>query len=647
MSPIRFTPSILLLSVLAGAAPAQVQPGTSPTPIVPPAQPRREVRFAVIGDYGYAGPAVSAVSKLIKDSNVDFIITVGDNNYDIGDAATIDANIGQYFYSYIFPYVGVFGTGGTENRFFPSLGNHDWYTTGAVPYFNFFTLPGNERYYDFRKGPVHFFALDSDPNEPDGVFNNSVQALWLKNGLAASNAPFKIAYFHHAPYSSAAHGNSVWMQWPFEAWGASAVLSGHDHTYERLLKGNLPYVVEGLGGRSLYTFGEIVAGSQFQYNSDYGALLVEASDDVMTFQAVTRTGTVLDTFAISPGQSFSQRTTLVGENAVWKYLDNGTDPGPAWKQGTFNDSSWSSGPAQLGYGDGDEATVVGFGGNPNNKFVTTYFRRQFVVTNPAAFTGFELELLRDDGAVVYLNGVEIFRSNMPAGGIVPSTLASTTVNDFQEMSFYGKTFPSSLLVAGTNTLAVEVHQASITSSDLSFDARLTGLSGGRHLIHAGSLWKYWDLGSEPQGDWKSGAYNDSAWGSGPAQLGYGDGDEATVVGFGPAPSSKYITTWFRKAFDVADASAIRGLRLRTLRDDGVIVYINGREVYRANMPMGVTGPHLLAPIGIGGPAESQWFETSIDRTALRSGRNVIAVEVHQSSPASSDLSFDLELTEFN
>src|SRR5918997_5326716 len=98
-------------------------------------------------------------------------------------------------------------------------------------------------------------------------------------------------------------------------------------------------------------------------------------------------------------------TILVPTAATWKYLDNGTNQGTAWRATSFNDSTWPSGPAQLGYGDGDEATTVGFGPDANNKFITTYFRRAFNVTNASLFTSLTLRVLRDDGAVVYLNGV--------------------------------------------------------------------------------------------------------------------------------------------------------------------------------------------------------------------------------------------------
>src|SRR6185436_7178400 len=104
----------------------------------------------------------------------EFIITNGDNNYTLGAASTIDPNIGQYYHDFIGNYVGSYGAGSPTNRFWPSLGNHDWYSpTGnppmPTPYLNYFTLPNNERYYTFERGPVAFFSVDSDSNEPDGT----------------------------------------------------------------------------------------------------------------------------------------------------------------------------------------------------------------------------------------------------------------------------------------------------------------------------------------------------------------------------------------------------------------------------------------------------------------------------------------------
>lgn len=259
------------------------------------------VVFAVIGDYGLASKNEADVANLVKSWNPNFIVTVGDNNYEKGLAETIDQNIGQYYHDYIFRYNGKYGSGSSTNRFFPALGNHDWGNNGIKPFLDYFTLPGNERYYDFVGGSVHFFILDSDPSEPDETSSTGKQARWLKNGLAASTSPFNIVVLHHAPYSSGLHGSNSYMQWPFKVWGASAVLSGHDHIYERLLIGDLPYFVNGLGGDTLYTFGATVPGSQTRFNQDFGAMRMVANSTSLKFQFFTRANTLIDEYTISEG----------------------------------------------------------------------------------------------------------------------------------------------------------------------------------------------------------------------------------------------------------------------------------------------------------------------------------------------------------
>lgn len=265
-------------------------------------QKKSSVRFAVIGDYGSAGEEEADVAKLVRSWNPEIIITTGDNNYPNGSDSTIDRNIGQYYHEFIHPYRGSYGAGDTINRFFPSLGNHDWRSVGAGPYLKYFTLPGNERYYDFVKGPVHFFAIDSDEHEPDGNFDSSAQAMWLKGALAESKSTWKIVYFHHAPYSSGGHGNSPELQWPFKEWGATAVIAGHDHTYERLIIDGFPYLVNGCGGNKLYDWGEIIPGSKVRFNGDVGAMDVRADEAKIEFRFVTRKDSLVDKFTIKVGE---------------------------------------------------------------------------------------------------------------------------------------------------------------------------------------------------------------------------------------------------------------------------------------------------------------------------------------------------------
>ena len=172
----------------------------------------------------------------------------------------------------------------------------------------------------------------------------------------------------------------------------------------------------------------------------------------------------------------AQQSVLVPSGAIWKYLDNGSNQGTAWRARTFNDSAWKSGAAQLGYGDGDEATIVSYGPNSSAKYITTYFRHAFTVADPSAVGALNLGVLRDDGAVVYLNGTEVFRTNMPAGTISAATLASAALGGSDETTYVAAAVNPGLLVAGTNVLAVEIHQSGATSSDISFDLRLTASS---------------------------------------------------------------------------------------------------------------------------------------------------------------------------
>ncbi len=162
---------------------------------------------------------------------------------------------------------------------------------------------------------------------------------------------------------------------------------------------------------------------------------------------------------------------LVATGSVWSYLDNGSDQGSAWTAPDYDDSGWASGAAQLGYGDGDEVTTVGFGGDANAKYPTTYFRHRFNVDDPSEFESLAIRLLHDDGAAVYINGTEVVRSNLAADAGFSDFTPATAVG---ESDFFDFTADLSVLVAGENIIAVEIHQISATSSDISFDLSLEG-----------------------------------------------------------------------------------------------------------------------------------------------------------------------------
>jgi hypothetical protein len=173
---------------------------------------------------------------------------------------------------------------------------------------------------------------------------------------------------------------------------------------------------------------------------------------------------------VSSGYMAAQ-TSLVVSGDSWKYF-NGSDPGATWKNVGFNDAAWLSGPSELGYGDGDEATTI-----PAN-YPTSYFRRVINVPNPALFTGgYNLAVKRDDGIVVYINGTEVYRDNMPAGTPTYATWAASTCAD-DGGTWLTSTLAAGTLLTGNNTIAVEVHQRNASSSDVTFNLTLDGLISG-------------------------------------------------------------------------------------------------------------------------------------------------------------------------
>jgi peptidoglycan hydrolase-like protein with peptidoglycan-binding domain len=264
------------------------------------------IKFAVIGDFGSA--AVShRVDDLIESWNSDFVITLGDNAYSRDPTRPQDRN------AFEVDVVPSFGALIQQGKFFPSLGNHDYAAPGSgiVPkrvlaYLD--TLkpprdgPGEGRYYEFARGPVRFFALNSNgAHEPHGGIRfYDRQGDWLRARLAAATEPFKVVYFHHPPYTtSSENGPTKNMRWPFKEWGASLVLTGHEHNYERFDRRGLCYVVNGIGGARFYPlpveaitpglsrFAPYPKSTHPVEDRKHGAMLVEATDTSMELAMFT------------------------------------------------------------------------------------------------------------------------------------------------------------------------------------------------------------------------------------------------------------------------------------------------------------------------------------------------------------------------
>lgn len=273
-----------------------------------------EINFAIIGDYGVDGATglgngsdEALVAALVKSWSNAFVISTGDNNYrEDGD---YDLAVGKYYQEFIFPYAGAFGTGSATgtNRFWPVPSNHDYEADGLgantlAKYLAFFTLKGNERYYELVEGPIHFFLLNSDAREPNGNTSTSQQAEWLRAKMLLSTAKWRVVIIHDPPYTSSNNGDApgiLTSRWPFKDWGADVVISGDAHHYERFLVGGLPYLVNGAGGANLVGFTDpVTAGSQLRVQT-FGAIKARATCTSLTFEFYDPSGTLLDTFQLT------------------------------------------------------------------------------------------------------------------------------------------------------------------------------------------------------------------------------------------------------------------------------------------------------------------------------------------------------------
>ena len=303
-SPVRTVrlASLLLAAAAMACHRAPDRPAAqreSPAPLQP-----GETRFAVIGDFGTGGSDELEVARMVSAWSPSFIVTVGDNNHPDGNPADLESHVAAAYAAFIPGNHGGYGIGPAEPRFFPALGNHDWRTSDRLAaYRAFFATPGNGRYYDVTldDGRVQLFSLDSDPHEPDGIGPASKQATWMAaeaTKSAAMKPCLRLVAFHHPPYSSAVHGSTEAMRWPFPSLGVDAVLTGHDHTYERLEVQGIPYFVDGLGGAELYPFRSALPESRVRYNAAHGAMLVTVGPEATRFEAWSVTGEKIDSLRV-------------------------------------------------------------------------------------------------------------------------------------------------------------------------------------------------------------------------------------------------------------------------------------------------------------------------------------------------------------
>lgn len=382
------------------------------------------------------------------------------------------------------------------------------------------------------------------------------------------------------------------------------------------------------------------------------------SEDPHTFiaRATDSAGIYADSAAvtIAIGVPTDQLTLLkIDDKTIWRYDRSGNDLGTEWRQPSYDDSAWPSGPALIA----DESTTtvepirtaISRFNNDGVYVKTFYFRTRF--NFPASVrTGTKLKLRHvvDDGAVFYLNGFEIHRFGIASDVVVDATTDAAGHENTYEGAF---DIPLDHLVKGENVLTAEVHQSGGSSSDMVFGAELVATIP-RELVTVTLAavddtftWKYDRSGNDLGSDWRQPAFNDSAWPSGKALI----ADESTTT-VEPirTPISRfnddgtYVKTFYFRAHVnfPSDTTAGAKLKLRHAVDDGAVFYLNGFEIHRFGIAADVQVDATTDAAG----HENAWegpYDIALDH--LKPGDNVVAVEVHQSGGSSSDMVFGAEL----
>ncbi|MGE9291357.1 MAG: metallophosphoesterase family protein [Puniceicoccales bacterium] len=339
--------------------------------------------------------------------------------------------------------------------------------------------------------------------------------------------------------------------------------------------------------------------------------------------------------SVSGGEEATAEEMLIEWGAIWSYLDDGSDMGSRWISRDFDASGWRKGAGQLGYGEGDESTVIRFGDDPEKKHFTSYFRHDFVIGKEelAALVRLKLSVLRDDGVVVYLNGVEIARDRMDHVQFDYMTRASGVVAGEEENRILEYLVDHGLLLVGRNILAAEVHQQRSDSSDVSFDLSLQGIRARDQLVvGAGKTWKYYEGERSPEGDWDLAGYDDSAWAEGLAPFGSEDAEDVTQLSRGTGGSE--TAYYFRTRFEVEWLELVEDLFIELQGRGTMSVFLNGLEVV----------PEECLDTGTGrGAEEVAVFSYFLPDAYLVEGENCVAVKLVPGEIATSDSRFDLRM----
>ena len=244
-------------------------------------------------------------------------------------------------------------------------------------------------------------------------------------------------------------------------------------------------------------------------------------------------------------------------------------------------------------------------------------------------------------------GVETLRSVLPQlVAVSHAELGMLTMGGLGGRVFPGREVPKTPL----EDVIVEIDPRQVVAVAKKLRAR--GSWKRHELMPAGSEWKFHDGGVDLGTEWRRRSFDDSGWKSGAAELGYGDEvegrPEATQLSFGGNPQQKHPCYYFRRDIVVEKAPEWKLVLAEVVADDGCVVYLNGKEIFRRGMPEGDIEFSTLATGAFGGQNYETVFQSEfVPSSSFLDGKNVIAVEVHQGSPSSSDVSFDFRLSAFS
>ena len=363
-------------------------------------------------------------------------------------------------------------------------------------------------------------------------------------------------------------------------------------------------------------------------------------------------------------------TTLIGEGSAWSYYYSATDPATGWQARSYAATGWSTGAAPLGWGQADLGTTL-TAATP--KPLTSYYRKSFTVLDATTIASVALTTRSDDGIVVYVNGAEVVRRNIADVIVTSGTYATSSISASAALADpVTVTVPGSAFVTGSNVITAEVHSGYRATSSHSFELSAEATFGtqppppadppaddppaddppaddppsdtgaipaGTVLVPPASTWSYYYDTSAPATAWNTRSFDISAWKTGPAPLGWGQSTLGTTL---TAVDPKPLSSYFRRSFTVADPSKISALEFSTRADDGIILYLNGTELTRVNMPLGPVTIDTYATVATSASTSlSNPVVVRVPGSSLLAGTNVITAEVHSDYRATSSHSFEL------